>query len=269
MCHVLREDLDLAEAVPLDRRDQAIEDCTAREVDLTPGPWPEPGALAADGIGYLVLEGLLIRRLSIEGRFAVELLGECDLLRPWQPEDTQTLPLKGRWYAVDPVRLALLDGRFTRQLARYPELAGRLFERAIRRTRRVVVNMAIIHQARVDDRLHMLFWHFAGRWGRVRGDGVLLPLRLTHTVLADLVAARRPTVTSALSDLSRRGLVRAMDEGWLLLGDAPTEAPALAGTRENAGVRENARARENAGGGETAGTRETAGARETTGAPPS
>jgi CRP/FNR family cyclic AMP-dependent transcriptional regulator len=75
--------------------------------------------------------------------------------------------------------------------------------------------------ASTDDRLHLLFWHFAGRWGRVRGDGVLLPFRLTHTVLADLVAARRPTVTSALSDLSRRGLVRAMDDGWLLVGDPP------------------------------------------------
>jgi hypothetical protein len=104
-----------------------------------------------------------------------------------------------------------------------------------------------------------------------------MPLRLTHTVLADLVAARRPTVTSALSDLSKRGLVRAMDEGWLLLGDAPTEAPALAGTRENvaahenagargnAGARETARVPANAGAGQTAGVRADAGARETAG----
>jgi CRP-like cAMP-binding protein len=142
--------------------------------------------------------------------------------------------MQARWFVVEPVRLALLDGRFTRQIGRYPELGGRLFERAVRRSRRLVVNMAIIHQARVDDRLHMLFWQFAGRWGRVRGDGVLLPLRLTHTVLADLVAARRPTVTTALSDLSKRGLIRAVDDGWLLLGQAPTEVPALAGAPETA-----------------------------------
>jgi CRP/FNR family cyclic AMP-dependent transcriptional regulator len=232
LCHVLREDLDLVDALPLDRRDQASEDCTAREITLPPGPWAEPAALAPDAIGYLVLEGLIIRRIAIEGRFAVELLGECDLLRPWQPEDSQTLNMKARWYVVEPVRLALLDGRITRQFGRYPELAGRLFERAIRRSRRLVVNMAIIHQARVDDRLHMLFWHFAGRWGRVRGDGVLLPLRLTHTVLADLVAARRPTVTTALSDLAKRGLIRPVDDGWLLVGDAPTEVPALTGASE-------------------------------------
>ena len=56
---------------------------------------------------------------------------------------------------------------------------------------------------------------------------MLLPLRLTHSVLADLVAARRPTVTSALSDLSRRGLVRSMDEGWLLAGDPPAEVAVM------------------------------------------
>jgi CRP/FNR family transcriptional regulator, cyclic AMP receptor protein len=227
LCHVLVEDPDLAEAVPGERRDQAIEDCTAPELSLSSGPWANDFPIASDAIGFIVLEGMLFRRVAIDGRFAVELLGECDLLRPWQVEDAPMLPLKAQWAVLEPTRLALLDVSFTRQLARYPELAGRLFERAVRRSRRLVVNMAIIHQARVDDRLHLLFWHFAGRWGRVRGDGVLLPLRLTHTVLADLVAARRPTVTSALSDLNRRGLVRAIDEGWLLLGDPPGEIASL------------------------------------------
>lgn len=61
-------------------------------------------------------------------------------------------------------------------------------------------------------------------WGRVRSDGVVIPLRLTHAVLSDLVAARRPTVTSALSDLSRRGEVRSVPEGWLLSGEPPSSA---------------------------------------------
>jgi CRP/FNR family transcriptional regulator, cyclic AMP receptor protein len=229
LCHVLVEDPELAEAVPVERRDQAIDDCTAPEIFLPSGRWSRgTTTMALDSIGYLVLEGLMLRRVAIDGRYAVELLGECDVLRPWQGEDAQTLTLDADWSVVEPGRLALLDGRFTRQLARYPELAGRLFERAVRRSRRLVVNMAIIHQARVDDRLHLLFWHFAGRWGRVRSDGVLLPLRLTHSVMADLVAARRPTVTSALSDLTRRGLVQSRDEGWLLLGEPPGDIDGLA-----------------------------------------
>jgi CRP/FNR family transcriptional regulator, cyclic AMP receptor protein len=221
LCHVLVEDSDLAEVVPRDRRERAVDDCTAPLLTLPTGPWTDEMTLPPDALGLLILEGLMLRRVAIDGRFAVELLGECDVVRPWQQEDSQTLPLQARWVVLEPMRLVLLGGEFTRRLGDYPELAGRLFERAIKRSRRLVINMAIIHQARVDERLHLLFWHFAGRWGRVRGDGVLLPFRLTHTVLADLVAARRPTVTSALSELSRRGLVRAIDDGWLLIGDPP------------------------------------------------
>ena len=83
--------------------------------------------------------------------------------------------------------------------------------------------MAIVHQPRVDVRLHMLFWQLADRWGRVRSDGISVPLRLTHTVLAELVAARRPTVTSALSELADRGVLRAVDGAWLLSGEPPGE----------------------------------------------
>src|SRR5436305_3062093 len=112
ICHVVREDLDLAEAIPLDRREQAIEDCTAREIALPSGPWAEPAGLAADAVGYMILECLLLRRISVEGRFAVELRGECDLLRPWQPEDSQAFHVNARWDALDPMRPALAEGSF-------------------------------------------------------------------------------------------------------------------------------------------------------------
>lgn len=227
-CHILAEDADLAEAVPHDRRADALAECVGGELLLPAGPWSSLPDLGPDALGFLVFEGVLVRRTGIDGRFGVEILGECDVIRPWQAEDVQTLPVKTGWFVLEPARIAVMDGAFTRRLGSYPELASRLFERAERRSRRLVVNLAIIHQARVDDRLHLLLWHFAGRWGRVRGDGVLLPLRLTHTVLADLVAARRPTVTSALSELSRRDLVRAVGDGWLLLGDPPREPESLA-----------------------------------------
>jgi len=119
--------------------------------------------------------------------------------------------------------MAVLDEAFARRAARYPELSGWLVGRALERSRNLAVNMAIVHQPRVDVRLHMLFWHLATRWGRVRSEGVTLPLRLTHNVLADLAAARRATVTSALSDLARRDVVRTVEDGWLLTGDPPSE----------------------------------------------
>lgn len=223
--YVLREDLDLAEAVPADRREEAINALTARELRVPSGPWPaERSDHLPGGIGLLVLKGLLIRRVGIEGRFGAELLGECDILRPWQHEEgSPTLTLTTGWSVIEPSRMLILDRQFAGQLVHYPELVGRLVARAIQRSRYMAVNMAIVHQARVDVRLHMLFWHLAGRWGRVRSDGTVLPVRLTHAVLADLVAARRPTVTSALSELSRRGVVRFVDDGWLLVGEPPGE----------------------------------------------
>jgi CRP/FNR family transcriptional regulator, cyclic AMP receptor protein len=224
VCYVLREDPELADAIQPDRRDRAIATCVAREVRIPVGPWDREQSVLEDGIGLLVLQGLLIHRVGINARFGAELLGEGDVLRPWRDEaEASTLPLTIDWQVLEPARVAVLDERFTRELAHYPQLAGRLFARAVQRARQMTVNMAIVHQARVDVRLHMLLWHLAGRWGKVRTDGIVVPLRLTHTVLSDLVAARRPTVTSALSDLARRGEVQVVDEGWLLAGDPPCE----------------------------------------------
>jgi CRP/FNR family transcriptional regulator, cyclic AMP receptor protein len=222
---VLREVPELAECVPKGRREKAISECVAPELQLAPGSWEVERSVAPEGtIGLLVLSGLMIRRVGIDGRTGAELLGEGDLLRPWQLElDASTLPLKTSWSVVEPTRLAVLDESFMAKAARYPELVGGLLALAIERSRNFAVQLAIIHQARVDIRLRMLLWHLASRWGRVRRDGTVLPLRLTHVLLADLVAARRPTVTSALSRLSKLGLVRFDGEVWVLSGGPPGE----------------------------------------------
>jgi CRP/FNR family cyclic AMP-dependent transcriptional regulator len=224
-CRLLREDPALGESIPPERREQAMDECTARETTIPVGRWKtSTSALRHGGIGLLVLGGLLVRRVGIEGRFGAELLGEGDLLRPWEGDDeVPMLPLATGWRVLEPTRLAILDEEFMRRMANHPELGGALIGRAIGRSRHLAVNMAIVHQARVDVRLHMLMWHMAARWGRVGSEGVMVPLRLTHAVLAELVAARRPTVTSALSQLSRVGLLTSTDAGWLLYGDPPGE----------------------------------------------
>jgi len=224
VCQVLIEDPGLAESVELSRRERAIHECIARCVRIPAGPWRWGESPDPHGLGLLVLDGLLIRRVAVDGRFGAELLGEGDILRPWQEDiEPATLRASSDWRVVDPTRVAVLDEQFSRLLGRYPRLAGCLMSRAVQRSRHLAVNMAIVHQARVDVRLHMVLWHLASRWGRVRGDGVAVPIRLTHTLLADLVAARRPTVTTALRELARQGVVRAVDDGWLLAGPPPGE----------------------------------------------
>ena len=50
----------------------------------------------------------------------------------------------------------------------------------------------------------------------------MIPLALTHRILGQLVGARRPTVSTALSELAERDeLVRRSDGSWLLRGDPP------------------------------------------------
>jgi CRP-like cAMP-binding protein len=224
VCYPLQEDSELAEAIDVEHRETAARALAAREISIPPGSWAGNPVPIEGGIGLLVLGGVLVHRVGIDERFSAELLGEGDVLRSLRGEFQSTpLRLAANWLILEQTRLAVLDERFVRQLAAFPYLAGRLFARSVLRTRQLAVNMAIVHQARVDVRLHLLLWHLAGRWGRVRSDGVLVPLRLTHAILAELVAARRPTVTSALSELSRGGLVRSVDDGWLLFGEPPGE----------------------------------------------
>ena len=62
----------------------------------------------------------------------------------------------------------------------------------------------------------------AERWGTLERDGVVMPLRLTHQMLAELTGATRPSVTSSLKQLERDDRIRRRpDRSWLLLGDPP------------------------------------------------
>jgi hypothetical protein len=73
----------------------------------------------------------------------------------------------------------------------------------------------------------MLFWELADRWGTMHQDGVHVRLQLTHSMLSDLVAARRPTVTKALGELAAREAVVWTGTDWHLPGEPPAELDAL------------------------------------------
>ncbi len=223
---LLLDDPELAQHLHGERLAAASRECVAQEIHVPIGAWSPPHDLDAmqGGIGLLILDGLLARRVGVAGRFGAELLGDGDLLRPWQHDDASTtLAHTGKWRALRPTRLAVLDTDFAMRVTQYPEIVSTLFGRALRRSRHIAVNMAIVQQPRIDLRLHMLFWELADRWGKVRQDGVHVPLYLTHSMLADLVAARRPTVTKALGELAERSAVIWTGEDWLLPGDPPDE----------------------------------------------
>jgi CRP/FNR family transcriptional regulator, cyclic AMP receptor protein len=222
---VLVEDVELGEELSVARLRLAERACLARLVVVDRGPWREPRTTPAlrQGFGLLLLSGLLSRRVGLGGRFGGELLGPGDLLRPWEPLETPTLvPHVLEWTVLDDARLAVLDGDVSVRLAMYPEVGAVLFERMIARSRRLAIERAIAGLNRVEHRVVFLLWHLAERWGRVGPDGVSVPVTLSHRMIGQIVSARRPTVSAAVSKLRESGeLVRRADGTWLLTGEPP------------------------------------------------
>lgn len=223
-------DVDPALLEHLPRRDAEA----ARHYTVVESVWLgrgqlDPPAVRADSVdlGFLVLEGVLLHRIDHVERHAVELLGQGDLIRPWRPGDLgASLPSRATWKVCEPTRLALLDRRFEKEIARWPGVIPAVLDRLNRRIVSLALQLALATLPRLETRLLYLFWHLADRWGRVERDGVVVTLPLSHQTLADLVSARRPSVTHALGSLRDAGvLVRPAPGRWLLRGEPPAERP--------------------------------------------
>ena len=202
----------------------------ARRCWLEPGPWvPDREQLGAGepSLGLLVLDGLMLRTVTLDRRKCPELIGAGDVLRPWDEHDDPAAVTSSGWVVLVPTTLAVLDAQVTAVTCRFPVVVRNLLARTVQRTRLLAVQMAIAHVRHAETRLLLLLWHLAERWGRVTPQGVHLPLPLKHEVLAHLACMRRPTASSALARLQRVGeLERCEDATWLLLGDPPELEPA-------------------------------------------
>ena len=215
---LLDADPDLAQTMgPVDRL-AARRAAVAPLRSLSCGPWAPTEETDPSVLGYLVLDGALVRDVRLGARWCTELLGPEDFLRPW--EDLH--PLEGvagesAWTVLEPVRLAVLDDRFAAVAGRWPELMRELLGRAIRRSRHLNALRALSGIPRLDARLILLMRLLADRWGRVSLEGVTLSLPLTHETIARLAGAQRPSVTTALGRLCAAGhLDRDGDGGWIL-----------------------------------------------------
>jgi CRP/FNR family transcriptional regulator, cyclic AMP receptor protein len=235
---LLEADPDLGGLLTGTRRQEAERELVVRVHRLGVGVWDVSrleGA-GADHVGLLLLDGVIAREVIVADHVSAELLGPGDLVRPWQDSSkADLLPVDVLWSILSPSSFAVLDRRFAGELARWPEVTAALFERLSERSLRLGTTQAISQLTRVDRRLKALLWHLAERWGRVSGDGVVVPLALTHRILGQLVGARRPTVSTALGELAERGeLVRRVDGSWVLRG-SPPDASALGRRRAMAG----------------------------------
>jgi hypothetical protein len=154
------------------------------------------------------------------------------LLRPLEHDGEQaTLPFEATWRALGVLRLAVLDRRWSVRMCQYPDVGIALCARALLRSRRLANTLVIASHPRLDERLWLLLWEFADRYGTVHGDGVHLQLPLTHEVLAEPAAARRPSVSTALSRLVRSGQIERRDGLWVLYGKPPRHGGDRRGSR--------------------------------------
>jgi CRP/FNR family cyclic AMP-dependent transcriptional regulator len=222
---VLDEDPELRALIGESRYEAARAASTAVVLSIPVGSWDglSDAHLARGGFGLLIFDGLLVRRVGFDGRWGAELLGHGDLLRPWESdgESHGTLPFETTWRVMSPLRVAALDLHWAARMGAYPQVGGELAGRGLRRSRRLAASMAIVQVPRLDDRLWMIFWELADRWGKVHTDGVHLDVPLTHELLSHLAAARRPSVSGALTRLAESGRVKRVGRSWVLYGEPP------------------------------------------------
>jgi CRP-like cAMP-binding protein len=207
--YLLDADGELADEFDVRARIAARQLATARVLQVSLGscdltPWFEA---AGQGLGLLMLDGLLGVEIRVVGRTATELVGPGDLLQPLGLAADEMLVRTCGWRALRPTRLAVLDGDFAERVRPFPQIVHILARRACRRSLELDVLRAITSQPRLEVRLVLLLWHLADRWGRVERTGVRLSLPLTHRLLGQLVAAERPSISHALKRLAQAGLV--------------------------------------------------------------
>lgn len=217
--------------------DPALHRAAATAVlELAPGPVvPLLAPLPAGSFGYVILDGMLSVGMHLGERLTLELLGPTDLIRPGAGRSLAgEQPPNVDFRALTPASVAVLDVGFARRVAAWPEIASAVIARSVLRARRLQFQAAVRAMPRIEDRLLLMLWHYAERWGRVTRDGVVLDLRLTHEQIAAIVGAQRPTVTVQLGGLEREGVVRREQRvRWTLCGEPP---PALWALYDQAGL---------------------------------
>lgn len=198
----------------------------AQVVQLPAGPF-DPGRLVTDPaewLGLMVVDGLALVHVAA-GRAPIGwLVGADDVVRPWEMGEVSLLT-SASWQAISPLRIALLDGDFARRVAGLRTVTDALAMKAAQTSHWLFAKSLVTGTSVIEERLLLLFALLGERWGKATAAGVLVAMPLTHQVLATLIGARRPSVSTAVRGLSGAGLLRRTAEGWLLCRTDVTARP--------------------------------------------
>jgi CRP/FNR family cyclic AMP-dependent transcriptional regulator len=219
---------DLASEMSPEELAEAQQHVVLPTITLDPGQWDVNELHKTHGVqgevhGFLVLAGAVTIDLAIGGLVCTRLLtpGELILVDGWESD---SIPVRAGWTVLEPSTIAILDQRLIANACRWPGLMTAILKRAAQQVRHALLQQAISQLPRVEERLLALLWSIADRQGVVRATGVWVHLPVTHATLAQMIGARRPTVSLGLRALSDLGLITAQDRGWLL---APTSRDAF------------------------------------------
>jgi CRP-like cAMP-binding protein len=102
------------------------------------------------------------------------------------------------------------------QLLEIPAVAGLVVDALLDTLSERQETLANTHGPPVAARLRETLFQLARLNGKVRQDGVEIQLPLTHELLARMVGAARETVTSALAEFEREGILTRGGDSYLL-----------------------------------------------------
>jgi hypothetical protein len=228
---ILERDPDLGEDLSADQLAAARREVVAELLSYPAGPWSVgPDDFEPDGnLGLLLVNGLLAREVTVADYTCAELLGPGDVLQPWlRIGPDQSVATEVDWEVVQPVEVAVLGRVFAASVSGWPEIPAAVSRRVMQRTHWLAFHLAVCGLRRIEDRLLLVLWHFADRWGKVTPQGIRLDLRLTHDLLAAVIGARRPSVSNALRRLIQEERIQPRPRSrWLLLGRPPAELHTL------------------------------------------
>ncbi|MDX6512221.1 MAG: family transcriptional regulator, cyclic receptor protein [Gaiellaceae bacterium] len=148
----------------------------------------------------VVEEGVLLVRATVHGRAALLTIAGAGEVVP-TPSKAEALQ------AATPVRLRIVSERELESLLASPADTRWLVDGLAAALRDRQDSLAYVAAATHAERLEAKLIQLARKHGRVTPRGIRIDVPLTHQLLAESIGAARETVTVALRDLRRRGLV--------------------------------------------------------------
>lgn len=123
-------------------------------------------------------------------------------------------------FALGKGRLTPISAAARDQLLSIPLVAQRIVEQLALTLREKQEAMANFAQTRHVERVRRKLLQLARSHGHVGRDGIRIDFPITHALLAEMIGSSRETVTRALEQLQREGVVARNGSSYRLLGSA-------------------------------------------------